>query len=91
MKVARRRIIEQCHVLRGATLLHLRLLFDGEGYTFDVHKLSLTTWKLLAVSVPGVSLSLNDARSLIEERALLACGASSLTFRWEAPTGDRDT
>ena len=72
MKLARFRI----------DLLHLRILFDGEGHTFDVHKLRLTTWKLLASSAPGVSLNVGSARHLVEDQARQA-----IAF---IPLGDSD-
>ena len=85
MKFSCPRIVEQCDVLCGAVLLHLRVLFDGEQHRYDLHRIDLATWRLLCRSVPDVELSLAKAKELAEEQARMSCGVSQLRFKWQEP------
>jgi hypothetical protein len=85
MKFSSPRIVEQCDVLCGATLLHLRILFDGEQHQYDLHRIDLATWRLLCRSAPGVELNLEKAKQLVEEQAHITCDVSQLKFKWHEP------
>jgi hypothetical protein len=93
MKFSSPRIVEQCDVLCGAILLHLRILFDGEQHQYDLHRIDLATWRLLCRSTPDVELNLEKAKQLVEEQALISCGVPQLKFKWQesrsAPTPGR--
>lgn len=85
MKFGHPRLVSQCHILCGAKLLHLRILFDGESYLYDMHIMRLTAWRLEARSVPSVHLSVAEAKALVEEQAQIICGVGELPFKWESP------
>jgi len=85
MKLSSPRIVEQCDVFCGTTLLHLRILFDGEQYLYDLHKMELANWRIAAQAIPGLRLSLEEARALAQEQAQIACGVSPLAFKWRKP------
>jgi hypothetical protein len=85
MKFSSPRIVEQCDVLCGAILLHLRILFDGEQHQYDLHRIDLGTWRLLCRSAPDVELNLEQAKQLVEEQAHISCGTPQLKFKWQEP------
>jgi hypothetical protein len=85
MELGAPRIVEQCDVLCGTILLHLRILFDGEQHLYDLHKMELASWRIVVHSVPGLQLSLEQARALVQEQAQIACGVAQLTFKWQQP------
>jgi hypothetical protein len=85
MKFSSPRIVEQCDVLCGAILLHLRILFDGEHHQYDLHRIDLATWRLLCRSAPDAQLSLEKAKELAEEQAHITCGVEQLNFKWQGP------
>jgi hypothetical protein len=93
MKFGAPRIVEQCDVLCGAILLHLRILFDGEQHQYDLHRIDLATWRLLCRSAPHAQLSFEKAKELVEEEARISCGVEQLRFKWQesrsAPTPGR--
>jgi hypothetical protein len=85
MKFSSPRIVEQCDVLCGAILLHLRILFDGEQHQYDLHRIDLATWRLLCRSAPDVELTLETAKQIVEEQAHISCGVAQLKFKWQEP------
>jgi hypothetical protein len=86
MKFGAPRLVEQCDVLCGSVLIHLRVLFDGEDHSFDLHKLQLTRWRIVSKSAPAVRLTQERARGLAEEQACISCGVARLQFKWKSPT-----
>jgi hypothetical protein len=86
MKLGHPRVVEQCDVLCGLKLLHLRILFDGETHLYDLHIMRVTSWRALSQSSPGLQLSLDRAKELAEEQALVSCGVAQLKFKWEVAT-----
>ena len=86
MKPGHPKIVEQCDVLCGLKLLHLRILFDGETHLYDLQIMTVTSWRALSHSSPGLHLSLDRARELAEEQALVSCGVARLKFKWEVAT-----
>jgi hypothetical protein len=86
MKLDQPKLVEQCHLVCGTKVMHLRLLYDGEGYQFDLHTLRLTSWKAVRRSSPDVPLTLKEAKELAEKQARITCGKDSLKFPWTSPT-----
>jgi hypothetical protein len=85
MKLDQPRLIDQCHVLCGAKLLHLRILYDGENHFYDLHLMHLTTWRLVLRSAPATQLNFAKAKDLVEEQARITCGVAHLSFKWATP------
>jgi hypothetical protein len=85
MKLDQPRLIDQCHVLCGAKLLHLRILYDGENHFYDLHLMHLTAWRLVMRSAPAIQLNFAKAKDLVEEQARITCGAAHLSFKWVRP------
>lgn len=86
MKFGTPKLAEQCHVLCHQKLLHLRILFDGEVYGFDVHQIENTGWKLVSHSNPVAKLGIEEAKTLAERRARVACSSDDINFKWATPT-----
>lgn len=86
MKRDQPKIAEQCHLVCGTKVIHLRILNDGEAHQYDLHALWLTSWRIVCRSAPALRLSLEAARDLVEEQARITCGRDSLKFHWATPT-----
>jgi hypothetical protein len=85
VKLDQPRLIDQCHVLCGSKLLHMRILCDGENHFYHLHLMHLTAWRLVLRSAPAIQLSFAQAKALAEEQARISCGVTHLVFKWASP------
>jgi hypothetical protein len=77
-----KRLVSQCKILCGSTLLHLRVFRIEPRHSYDVLIMDGTNWRLLVRSLENAHMSLGAAKASAEQATLARCKRTSLTFRW---------
>jgi hypothetical protein len=76
------RLVCQCKVLCGITLLHLRVFHTEPWHRYDVLIMDGTTWRFLARSMEEAHMTLDEAKASAEQATLDRCALTSFNFHW---------
>lgn len=80
------RLIDQCRILCGIKLFHMKIFSDGESmYGYELSTLHGTTWIVIGGSPALERTTLESTRAKVECLTRTSCRIQELIFRWERP------